>query len=566
MYKTKPTLRNVLYLDQVKNHRGGRMVDDIIKRLGQLDSTKNQWSTHWQEILDYVMPRKAEVSVNYAKGAKRTEKLYDSSAIHANTLLAASLQGTLTSASLPWFHLRTRDNSLNDSRDVQVWLEDCRNRMYKAFNSSNFNTEVHEFYLDICSVGTACIEVEEAEVGFNFRTLHISEYYIAENHKGQIDTLYRKFEYTARQAKQRWGDACGPKVDDALKNTPDKKLTFIHCVMPAEDYQGKAQTKLPYVSIYICKDDKTVVGQGGYNEMPYLVTRWSKASGEEYGRSPAYNALPDIKTLNKAVELGLKAWAKAIDPPLLVEDDGVIGRVLTKPAGITVVRRGDAIKPLVTGARFDVSDMKETELRSAIKQAFFSDQLELQQGPQMTATEVQVRYELMQRLLGPTLGRFQTEFLNPLIERCFAIMQRNEMFAPAPAVLDGINIDIEYVGPLARSQRMEEATAVERLYEMAANLAQIAPEVMDNIDHDAAIRSRAELLGVPKDIMRDPGDIAKQREAQQAQQEEMMAMQQAQQGVDIAATAIPAAQQITPDNVEQTEAGMEAIMGAIDNA
>jgi len=539
------------------------MIDDILKRLDRLDSSKSQWSSHWQEILDYVMPRKAEVNVNYSKGAKRTEILYDSSAIHANTLLAASLQGTLTSASLPWFHLKVRNNDLNESREVQVWLEDCRNRMYKTFNSSNFNTEVHEFYLDICSIGTACIEVEESDGDLNFRTLHISEYYIAENHKGQIDTLYRKFEYTARQAKQRWGDACGSKVDDALKNDPDKKLTFVHCVMPSSDYTMKKQSKLPFVSIYICKDDKTVVSEGGYNEMPYLVTRWSKASGEEYGRSPAYNALPDIKTLNKAVELGLKAWAKAIDPPLLVEDDGVIGRVVTKPAGITVVRRDGAIKPLNSGARFDVSDMKESELRGSIKQAFFSDQLELQQGPQMTATEVQVRYELMQRLLGPTLGRFQTEFLNPLIERTFAIMQRNEKFAPAPGALDGVGIDIEYVGPLARSQRMEEATAVERLYEMAANLAQIAPEVMDNIDHDMAIRSRAELLGVPKNIMRDPKQIEEKRKAEAAQQQEQMAAQQAQQGADLAATVAPVAEQLTPENVENSEAGIAKMMEAM---
>jgi hypothetical protein len=375
--------------------------------------------------------------------------------------------------------------------------------------------------------------------------------------------VYRKFEYTARQAKQRWGDACGSKVDDALKNDPDKKLTFVHCVMPSSDYTMKKQSKLPFVSIYICKDDKTVVSEGGYNEMPYLVTRWSKASGEEYGRSPAYNALPDIKTLNKAVELGLKAWAKAIDPPLLVEDDGVIGRVVTKPAGITVVRRDGAIKPLNSGARFDVSDMKESELRGSIKQAFFSDQLELQQGPQMTATEVQVRYELMQRLLGPTLGRFQTEFLNPLIERTFAIMQRNEKFAPAPGALDGVGIDIEYVGPLARSQRMEEATAVERLYEMAANLAQIAPEVMDNIDHDMAIRSRAELLGVPKNIMRDPKQIQEKRKAEAAQQQEQMAAQQAQQGADLAATVAPVAEQLTPENVENSEAGIAKMMEAM---
>jgi len=112
------------------------VVEQILKRLSYLESSKQTWEVHWQEILDYVMPRKAEVTAQYAKGSKRTEKLYDSSAIHANTLLAASLQGTLTSASLPWFHLRVRDENLNQSRETQVWLEDCRNRMYKAFNSS----------------------------------------------------------------------------------------------------------------------------------------------------------------------------------------------------------------------------------------------------------------------------------------------------------------------------------------------------------------------------------------------------------------------------------------------
>ena len=538
------------------------MIDQIIKRLNRLESQKSTWEDHWQEILDYVMPRKAEVTVDYERGQKRTEKLFDSTAIHANTLLAASLQGTLTSASLPWFHLRARNENLNNDRAVQVWLEDCRNRMLKAFNGSNFNTEVHEFYLDICSTGTACIETEETDTGFTFRTLHITEYFISEDRNGKIDTLFRKFEYTARQAMQKFGkDVLSDKIKEAFDNNPDKKFTFVHVVMPAKEYHGSYKTKLPYLSLYIEKDTKNLVKEGGYNEMPYLVTRWSKASGETYGRSPAYNALPDIKTLNKAVELGLKAWAKAIDPPLLVEDDGVIGRVKTSPAGLTVVRRDGAIKPLNTNARFDVSDMRENELRNAIKQAFFSDQLELQQGPQMTATEVQVRYELMQRLLGPTLGRFQTEFLNPLIERCFNILDRQGLLAPAPDSVAGSSIDIEYVGPLARSQRMEEATAVERLYEMAAQLAQVAPQIMDNIDHDAAIRSRAELLGVPKNIMRGIDEVQQQRQQQAEQQAQMQQMEQAQMAAQSVGQAAPAVQNAAEAMTDDDVAALQEMMG-----
>ena len=174
--------------------------------------------------------------------------------------------------------------------------------------------------------------------------------------------------------------------------------------------------------------------------------------------------------------------------------------------------------------------MKESQLRTAIRQAYYSDQLQLQQGPQMTATEVQVRYELMQRLLGPTLGRFQSEFLNPLIERVFNIMMRAEALMPPPEVIQNQKVDVEYVGPLARSQRMEESIAIDRLYQLAMQVGQVDPSIMDNINHDIAIRARAELLGVPKTVLRGLDEITEMREAraQQQQMAQQMAMQQQQ--------------------------------------
>ena len=542
--------------------------DYIKKRCSKMESQRQTWENHWQEILDYVMPRKAEVSFQRSKGEKRTEVLFDSTAVTACTLLAASLQGTLTSPSLPWFSLKLRDQDLNQERDIQVWLEDTASRMYDVFNESNFNTEVHELYLDLVSIGTGALFVEESRKGFNeegvhFNALHIKEYFIAENINGKVDTLYRKYKLTARQAVQEFGeDNVGEKVLEAAKEKPDKIFNFIHAVEPTEDYEratGKSATKLPFHSCHVCMEDKMKVRVGGYNEFPYLVPRWSKATGEIFGRSPSYNALPDIKTVNKAVEIGLKAWAKAIDPPLLVQDDGVIGRVRMTPGGITVVRNDGAIKPLQIGSNWQITDMKENQLRTAIRQAYYSDQLQLQEGPQMTATEVQVRYELMQRLLGPTLGRFQTEFLNPLIERIFGIMLRNDALLERPEMLTEAEIDIEYVGPLARSQRMEEVTAIDRLYELVFGVAQADPSIMDLINHDVAMRARATLLGVPKTILRgqDEVDAIREQRAEQQQMQQQMAMQQQQseiqktQGEAASNMADPAVQEMVSGAVEE---------------
>jgi len=535
----------------------------VKKRIEKMESQRSNWNDHWQEILDYVMPRKADVSLIRSRGSKRTDVLYDSTAITANNLLAASLQGTLTSPSLPWFSLKLRDEDLNNDREVQIWLEDTARRMYATFNDSNFNTEVHELYLDLCSIGTAAMFIEEsndgvAKGGVHFNTLHIAEYFIQENVSGQVDTLYRKYKLTARQAVQEFGEKnIGDNIERAYKEDPDKEFSFIHAVEPTVDYKkatGKLVTKLPVQSCHVCVEDKMVVRLGGYNEFPYLVPRWAKATGEIFGRSPAYNALPDIKTLNKAVEIGLKAWAKAIDPPLLVTDDGVIGRIRMTPAGVTVVRSDTAIKPLQIGSNWQITDLKENQLRTAIRQAFYSDQLQLQEGPQMTATEVQVRYELMQRLLGPTLGRFQTEFLNPLIERVFGIMIRGGVLNDPPEAISESNMDIEYVGPLARSQRMEEAIAVERLYQLAMQVAQIDPSIMDIIDHEQAIRMRARLLGVPKTILRSEDEVTEIREAKAQQQQQMMEAQQQQQQ---AQTALTQGQAMSEMSKPETKEGME---------
>ena len=544
--------------------------DYIKKRYNEMSSNRGTWEDHWQEILDYVMPRKADIVTKRISGDKRTEVLFDSTAITANNLLAASLQGTLTSPSRQWFYLKIRDEEVNEDREVQLYLEDSAKRMYDVFNQTNFNTEVHELYLDLCSIGTGCLFVEEGNKGFDedlihFQTLHISEFYIHENVAGYIDTLYRKYKLTARQAVQEFGeDNVGPKILECASMKPDKKFNFIHAVEPREDYErvfGESDTKLPFHSCHVCEEEKMVVRTGGYNEFPYLVPRWSKATGEIYGRSPSYNALPDIKTLNKAVEIGLKAWSKAIDPPLLVQDDGVIGRVRMTPGGITVIRNDAAVKPFQSGANMQVTTFKEAELKTAIRQAYYSDQLQLQQGPQMTATEVQVRYELMQRLLGPTLGRFLSEFLNPLIERVFGIMFRAEAFVQEPNLLQGQSIDIEYVGPLARSQRMEEAVAVERLYQLAMQLAQADPSIMDILDHDEAIRARAELLGVPKSVLRGRAEVDELRQArmqQQAmQQEMMMQQQQAEIGAKQAASLESLAKPETRAVAEQVSAELE---------
>ena len=510
------------------------LTKDLLKRFGKLVTQRQTWESHWQEVADYMMPRKADVTKQRSKGDKRSELIFDSSPLHAVELLSASLHGMLTNPSTPWFSLRFKNVDTGDADEANEWLQDTTEKMYEAFNRSNFQQEIFELYHDLITFGTASMFIEEdADDIVRFSTRHIGEIYISENNKGRIDTVFRKFKISARAAIQQFGEK---NVSNALRGTamkdPYEEVTILHVVYPRENYDPKKKDakNMPFASCYIELDNKHEISQSGFNEFPYVVPRYLKASFEIYGRSPAMTALPDVKMLNEMSKTTIKAAQKQVDPPLLVPDDGFILPVRTVPGGLNFYRAGtrDRIEPLNIGANNPLGLNMEEQRRNAIRDTFYVNQLMMQNGPQMTATEVVQRNEEKMRLLGPVLGRLQSELLRPLIDRTFAILLRKKIFRPAPQFLAGQDIQIEYVSPLAKAQRSSELQSVMRAIEIFGSLSKISP-VFDHIDIDALVTYLADIVGVPAKVLNSKAQVNAIRQQKQQQQDQQMQMQQMQQ-------------------------------------
>jgi len=508
------------------------LTKDLLKRFSKLVSQRQTWESHWQEVADYMMPRKADVTKQRSKGDKRSELIFDSSPLHAVELLAASLHGMLTNPSTPWFSLKFKNSDPEQDQDAaNEWLQNTTEKMYEAFNRSNFQQEIFELYHDLITFGTASMFIEEdADDIVRFSTRHIGEIYISENNKGRIDTVFRKFKLSARAAIQQFGEK---NVSNALRGTamkdPYEEVTILHVVYPRENYDPKKKDakNMPFASCYIELDNKHDLSQSGFNEFPYVVPRYLKASFEIYGRSPAMTALPDVKMLNEMSKTTIKAAQKQVDPPLLVPDDGFILPVRTIPGGLNFYRAGtrDRIEPLNIGANNPLGLNMEEQRRNAIRDTFYVNQLMMQNGPQMTATEVVQRNEEKMRLLGPVLGRLQSELLRPLIDRTFAILFRKKMFKPVPQFLSGQDIQIEYVSPLAKAQRSSELQSVMRAIEIFGSLSKISP-VFDHIDIDELVIYLADIVGVPAKVLNSQAQVNAIR---QKKQQEMMQQQQMQQ-------------------------------------
>ena len=514
--------------------------------LSRLQEKRSTWESHWQEVADVMLPRKAEITRQRARGDKRSTQIFDATAVHALELLAASLHGMLTSSANRWFSLRFKETGLNDSDEAKEWLEDATKRMYDVIAKSNFQQEIFECYHDLIAFGTSCLMIEEdQEDVLNFSARHIKEIYIQENKKGYVDTLYRRFKMSAQATVEKFGiENVSKEIVNVLKKAPFDDIDLVHVIRPRLDFDPQKQDKanMPFQSIYFEYGSGHVISIGGFKENPYVIPRYLKASTEQYGRSPGMNALPDVKVLNKMVEHSLKAAAKQIDPPLLIPDDGMLAPIRMSPGSINYYRSGsrDRIEPLNINANNAITLNSENQRRDAINKMFHIDQLVVTENRNMTATEVLQRQEEKMRILGPVLGRLQSELLSPLVTRIFNIMLRNQLFMASPDILTQQELNIEYVSPMALAQRGQELQSLMKGLELFGSLAQTMP-VMDYIDEDGLVKQIISILGLPAKVIKSDAQVQQIREDRAQQEAEQMEMQQQMAETQMAKNAAPMA-------------------------
>ena len=533
----------------MQNQEYRNLARELKNNLSRLREQRSTWESHWQEVSDYCLPRKAEVTKERSRGDKRNLLLFDATSVHALELLAASLHGMLTSSANRWFSLRYKEEELNDNDEAKEWLEDSMDKMYLSFARSNFQQEIFECYHDLICFGTSALMIEEDEEDIiRFSARHIKEIYIQENKKGFADTIYRRFKIPAQAAVEKFGlENLSREIKNIFQKEPFEEIEIVHVVRPRTVYNSSKLDKknMPFQSVYFEEHSGHIISIGGFREMPYVIPRYLKASTEIYGRSPAMNALPDIKVLNKIVETSLKAAAKQVDPPLLVSDDSMLSPIRMSAGSINYYRAGsrDSIQPLQIAQNTSVTLNQENQRRQAIAKIFHVDQLMMADERTMTATEVIQRNEQKMRILGPVLGRLQSELLQPLILRVFNIMLRNRLFNEAPEVLANQEIDIEYVSPMALAQRGQELQSLMRGLEIFGSIGQIAP-VQDYLDENGLVKNIISILGLPAKIIKSDKEVSDIRKQRQAAQQQQMQMQQQMMESQVAKNVAPAIKEL----------------------
>lgn len=510
----------------------------ICARFDSLRSLRqSNWEGHWQEVAQVIAPRFSDMldaGLASTDGAKRNQRVYDSTGVQANELLAAGLHGIATNPATRWFGVRVLDDELMKSDDVREYLSEVQAGMFREMHSPNagISTHLHEAYLDAGAFGTGVMFIGDEGGRPQFQTRHLKEVHLADGADGEVDTVFRCFQMTARQLWQRSQVPFSPlwtlpdEVAKAVKADKwDQQFEVIHGVFPRMERDAKKKTadNLEIASTYVLREGKKVLHDGGFEEFPYAIFLWSKNPGEVYGRGPGMSALPDVKMLQQMMKVHIRAAQKMIDPPLMTTHDSVLGPVRTMPGGMNYLRPGGDIRPLQTGGRLDLSFEMMQDVRNRIGQAFHSDVVRpFAERTTETATEVMQRVQQQMRLLGPVLGRME-KFLGQIITRVHGIMARAGKLPDPPEELEGVSFSVEFVSPIATAQRTGEVDNVSNWLAMNLQLAQADPAVMDRMKIDGVPEWTAERMRIDPDLVLDDKEAAAKAQARQQQQQLAMA-------------------------------------------
>ena len=500
-----------------------------IRRLAALKTKRILHEHIWRDCFDHSFVLRGSGlqgnTLTAQTAMDRKARLVDSTSTDACRLLAASLQAGMTPSNARWFNL-----DVHEADDqAKLWLDNAADQLHQEIHNANFDSEALDCMLDMVAAGwfAMFIDVDREVGGLVFDAWSLAQCYLASTRAdGRIDTIYRTYSLTTQQAAdfaKKRGGTVSSHVQAKSQTNPDDQVEIVHCIYPRMPYVvgGKMSKNMPFASLHIEVATGHLIYESGFEEFPVVAPRWNLIPDSAYAVGPMYDALPDARMLNEMKRMDIASADIAIGGMWIAEDDGVLNPRTIKVGArkVIVANSVDSMKPLMSGANWQLADERITQLQASIRKLLMADQLQPQDGPAMTATEIHARIALIRQQLGPTFGRMQAEYLQGVVTRCFMLAFRAGIFGQPPQSLAGRNFTVRYISPLARSQKLEDVSAIQQTLTFVLQIVQFKPEVLDNFDFDEMSRVLSDAQGVPQKVMRDMEAVQALRDARSKQQQ-----------------------------------------------
>jgi len=502
-------------------------VELILQRYQDAKTRKSRTDNERYEAGKFAWPA-AQVQVMNAQSKDThfsTLEKYDDTAVRSAYRMTSGIFTYLMPAGTHWHGFKAQDYDLNQQPEYQKWMSIAANQTHSELLRSNFQREMFLCIRSMIVFGTGVISVEKIDDDIVFKCHHIGYMFFDDNSRGEIDTVYRQIFYTVRQALQAFGIDGINKSPSLKKAYEAKKFTdkfeFVHACEPNKNFDSTKIGSGKTGSVYICiQDKKEVKKEADFEHLPYLVARFARTPGGIMGYGPAMEYIDDIRMLNRMARSYIESAEIANNPPMMMEDDGVVGQPVTGPSGIISVRAGAPYpQPYVSGINVQSNSEVINQMREIVRMAFFNDLFEpMGEHKNMSATEANARERELIVIVTPAVVSLTNETFDPMLTRVLDLLMKSKKgnrIPPPPADFD---YDVTYQGRVALAMANIQSEAQEIVLGKYQPYQEITP-VLENVDMDKAIRSSWLSQGAPAENLTDYDTMIEARQKAQELQE-----------------------------------------------
>ena len=515
-------------------------IELIIKQFDYKQGQRGNWDSYRQDVVSFVLPRKSWITTPKVNGARlQDDFLYDSRANLALKESAAGFHSKLTNPATRWYESRTMNQKFMQSGNVQRYFKEVDDVQFEVMGASNFDASMIEFYTDDLSIGVATVLTEEDHKRHvRYTSVPVEQINVERDDRGEVCKVWRHFKFTAYQCQARWKNKITPEMKKAIDD--DKgfdKFEIIHFV--SERYQRDAakpdSVNMPWESVWIAKKEALALDEAGFMDCPYDQARfWVHSDDDDGGYSPAMDVLAAIKTVNAQKRTIIRAGQKAVDPGYMAPVKFWTAPLNGNPGAMNYY---DATKyKLEQFARLPGGEQvrEGVELmqmeQALIDRGFFLPLFRAlsDQTKQMTVPEVQQRVAEGLALIGPVVGRM-TNTIERVLTRTYGILDRRLLFPPPPKEIQGQEMAINFLSPLAKAQRQSELQGLLAWTQYVMSMVEAFPSVRDLVDTDRVVNISRDLIGIDPSVINEEDKVKKirARNAQMAQQQQQLEMAQA---------------------------------------
>lgn len=411
---------------------------ELIRIGSKAFSDSSSYFSLCQSLGEMYYPLRSDWTTNFTLGTDFATGVMDGFTINSRETLGNAVDSMLRQGD--WFEITTGDEKRDKRAANAIALSRATNLFRKVIKDprTGFQIATKEADHDWVTFGNPVLSWEEAPSRdhLRLRAWHPKLCAWLVDDAGMVNWVFRRYGAQARNIQKKfktgaWRGTIAREIEDACRTNPSQEFPIMHVLVPSDEVYGwnardMKRIKHKYVSLYLDETHNEILNELGSPVFNYVIPRYRTVSNFVRGFSPmAINSLPDGRMLQQMAAVILEQGEKAVDPPMVGDQNVFRNDINLYAGGFTTVDLGEkqdireVMQVVNTSEGLAAGLQLKMDVRQLIAESWLLNKLFLPNVREMRELEVMVRTEEFRRAALPFFNPIESEYNSPLLSTGF---------------------------------------------------------------------------------------------------------------------------------------------------